>query len=620
MEVQRSLPKFIENPDPKVLALGSYIVVDLEVTNKEKGSARVDENKIVYGFARGSDGRQWDVYNLFDLREIPWQDYDLVIAHNAKFEFQWLSRAGVDTHQLLPFCTQIADYVIGGNRTGQKIWPVNLDACAKRRGLGQKDTVGKWIRAGICPSTIPLPLLRKYCRKDVDLTERLLVLERRELAARGLYPVLLLRVLFCPVVADLEMRGMHLDSEIVLAEDEALAKEESSLVNRMREIAGPINLRSWQQKAWFMYGDPKGLRLPIPRDKYNRKMISGKCKQFPDGAPSTDAEALRYLSTLKLKEAQQEWISLHTRFQKVSKLRSSYTKKFVQAVNGSDSILYGGLNQTVTKTHRLSSSPNLQNIARRLKRCFSPRYEDWKIANADYAQLEFRTAGVLANDKQVLEDIKNKADVHSYTASVIFGEDFTGLVVGSDARKEKRNQAKAHTFKPLYGGKSGTDDEVRYYTAFREKYPDITAMQQGWVDECLEHQKFRMVTGLWIYFPGTQWNSDGTFVKNSTKILNLPVQQFATADIAPLGVTLLWHYMHVANLKSFLVNEVHDSCIAEVHPDEIEQFRDLAKSAMVDDMIEKMSSIIGFRIKYPMAVDVEVKTNWDYNKEVKTNG
>ena len=77
----------------------------------------------------------------------------------------------------------------------------------------------------------------------------------------------------------------------------------------------------------------------------------------------------------------------------------------------------------------------------------------------DYSQLEFRVAGFLANDEMVLTDVEAGTDVHSYTASVI------GCT---------RQEAKAHTFKPLYGGVSGTEDQQRYYRAFKDKYRGVT--------------------------------------------------------------------------------------------------------------------------------------------------
>ena len=105
------------------------------------------------------------------------------------------------------------------------------------------------------------------------------------------------------------------------------------------------------------------------------------------------------------------------------------------------------------------SDPNFQNQPRGktfpIRKVVTSRFDKGSILEVDFSQLEFRTAVYLAQDKQGMEDIKNKIDVHQYTASII------GV---------SRQDAKAHTFKPLYGGVTGTEDEKRYYSKFLEKY------------------------------------------------------------------------------------------------------------------------------------------------------
>ena len=64
------------------------------------------------------------------------------------------------------------------------------------------------------------------------------------------------------------------------------------------------------------------------------------------------------------------------------------------------------------------------------------------ILEGDYKQLEFRVAGFLSKDKQVYKDVKNNVDVHQYTA---------------DTMNVSRQDAKAHTFKPLVVKKEGVD-------------------------------------------------------------------------------------------------------------------------------------------------------------------
>ena len=76
----------------------------------------------------------------------------------------------------------------------------------------------------------------------------------------------------------------------------------------------------------------------------------------------------------------------------------------------------------------------------------------------------------LANDEQVLKDIKNKVDVHSYTAKIL------GV---------SRQKAKSDTFKPLYGGILGTPKQMQYYRAFKNKYSGITRWHTELQNEAL---------------------------------------------------------------------------------------------------------------------------------------
>ena len=90
-----------------------------------------------------------------------------------------------------------------------------------------------------------------------------------------------------------------------------------------------------------------------------------------------------------------------------------------------------------------------------------------EVGEGDGAQLEFRVAAHLGRDEQALTDIRDKVDIHSFTAAVI------GC---------SRQEAKADTFKPLYGGQSGTKAQQSYYAAFKSKYSGIADAQSAWIN------------------------------------------------------------------------------------------------------------------------------------------
>ena len=115
-----------------------------------------------------------------------------------------------------------------------------------------------------------------------------------------------------------------------------------------------------------------------------------------------------------------------------------------------------------------------------LRKVIQSRFEGGQIIEVDFAQLEFRTAVFLAQDKQGMEDIKNKIDVHKFTADVI------GV---------SRQDAKAHTFKPLYGGTTGTDAEKKYYKTFAEKYKGITRWHDELQSQAITYKRVKQPTG-----------------------------------------------------------------------------------------------------------------------------
>ena len=175
--------------------------------------------------------------------------------------------------------------------------------------------------------------------------------------------------------------------------------------------------------------------------------------------------------------------------------------------------------------------------------------------------------------------------------------------------KKIRQEAKAHTFKPLYGGESGTENEQEYYRAFKTKYKGITDMQTRWKDEVLKTKQLRTITGLIFYWPDTHITRSG-YITNTTAICNYPVQMFATADIMPIAVRCLWQRLRSSKMKAFLVNTIHDSAIGEVPDDEIEQYKLYAEEAFNKDSIEFIEKLYGIEINLAFDSEHKISSHW----------
>jgi len=286
----------------------------------------------------------------------------------------------------------------------------------------------------------------------------------------------------------------------------------------------------------------------------------------------------------------------------------TYLNTFVEGLKNftnEKGFLHPKFMQAITATGRLSSrDPNFQNQPRGktfpIRKVVTSRFDGGKILEIDFAQLEFRTAVYLAQDKQGMKDIEDKIDVHQYTADII------GV---------SRQDAKAHTFKPLYGGVTGTEDEKRYYTKFLEKYKDIKKWHENLQSEAIRYKRVKLPTGREYAFPyaeRTPWGGS-TY---GTQIKNYPVQGFATADIVPLACINIYKLMREKDVKSLLVNTVHDSIVADVYPGEEDVMSEIFKQG-TSDVIPSLKKYYNINFNVPLDTESKIGINWLQMEDIK---
>ena len=223
---------------------------------------------------------------------------------------------------------------------------------------------------------------------------------------------------------------------------------------------------------------------------------------------------------------------------------------------------------------------------------------------ADFAQLEFRVAAFLSQDEVAIREVTEGFDVHSYTAKVI-----------SEAGQEtSRQDAKAHTFAPLYGatGYGRTPAEAKYYEHFTDKYKGIARWHRELAKEVLTYKRITTPSGRQFSFPDVRRRKNGT-VTNFTAIKNYPVQSFATADIVP--AVLLEIEQRMSNLQSLIVNSVHDSIVIDIHPDEVDAILDVIQSVN-NDLHNIIDKRFGIDFNVPLLLEAKIGNNWLDQQEV----
>lgn len=600
------LPMYLEVPSVEWYARLPWIVLDFETTNRDKGDAREPRNRLVRVCINAENGGA-RIFPDTILGEA-FAEPCVLVAHNAKFELAWLMRYGIDVRDVLPFDTMVAEYVLAGNRDVR----LGLGDIAARYGFaGKEPVVDRLIQGGVCPSEIPEAWLDARVQYDVNTTLKVAKAQYKLLKAANQLRTFYTRAIVTPVLAAIEAEGLTLDPERVLDVYTQFKQERIKSEAELAAMSGGINMRSTKQKAEYVYDT---LKFDELRDR------DGQPKRTPSGGRMTDAGTL---SALKATTPEQRaFVKVQNAWAKVDSALSKNLEFFQGACEDFNSHIYGQFNQCVTGTHRLSASgkrimtqygergAQFQNMPREFKRLFCASGSGRVILEADYRQLEFITAGNLARDNQVRLDVQNRADVHKYTASVLLRKS------GEDVTAAERQKAKPSTFKPLYGGQSGTPREKEYYAAFRLKYPDIDKTQRRWLAEVLETKQLRTASGLVFYWPDTKVTESG-YVTNTPSIYNYPVQSFATADIVPVGMVYLYWRIKEKGLDARLVNTIHDSGVLDA-ADDAETLRTIGgyvlPQAMIEDVECWLRKVYDYELWIPLSGEAKVGSHWGADK------
>ena len=338
-----------------------------------------------------------------------------------------------------------------------------------------------------------------------------------------------------------------------------------------------------------------GVLYTTGREVAGFKRTARSSKDTSIGGWKVDADTLKVFQEQSTLGAEREFFAGLIRLNQIK----TYLKTFVGGVEryvGKDGILHQNYLQCVAATGRLvSRDPNAQNWPRGftfpIRRCFISRFTGGVLTHADQGQLEYRVAVLLANDEAGRADIRNKVDAHQYTADII------GV---------NRQEAKAHTFKPLYGGSTGTKAEKSYYTQFLLKHEGISRWHEQLQTEAVTNKTIRIPSGREYAFPyARRLRNGGT--SQSTQIKNYPVQGFATADLVPIWIIILFG-LWTPDIKSLLCMTTHDDVVIDTHPAEKQLVIELVLEAH-RRLPDNVQLRYNYKIDIPLAVEVKQGPN-----------
>lgn len=398
-----------------------------------------------------------------------------------------------------------------------------------------------------------------------------------------------------PVLWQMEQNGISLDAEClrgVGAEiDTAVAKLNKTMKD---EVGFDINLNSSVQIGNFL---AEKLQVPLKKTKTGRYATN-------ENEISQYAETYPFIQKL-------------LEYRELTKLRSTYIDTLIEKVDENGRV-HTSYTQVAASTGRLSSSnPNLQNIpastgfGQKIKSCFTAE-KGTVLVSFDYSQQELRILAHLSKEEALLNAFQEKKDVHTTTASQLFGVEYDKVT------REQRMIAKTINFGVIYGMSSfgmssqlhiPVEDAQKFINAFYETYPNI----RTYYDEYLERGKLNgfveTILGRRRYvfeFPGQ------TTIDNSMRrvLINYPIQGSA-ADLMKKAMITIHKEVVEKNKDVKLLLQIHDDLVFEVKNDK----------KMLPEFIEKVRKIMCevYPLSVPIEVDVKMGERWGEMEKVSDN-
>lgn len=388
------------------------------------------------------------------------------------------------------------------------------------------------------------------------------------------------------VLGSMEYCGMAVDKNQLNELGNKFKEIISNLEEEIFSLAGEkFNINSPKQLGVILF---EKLELPV-------------IKKTKTGY-STSADVLE-----KLRD-KHEIIDKITEYRQIVKLNSTYVEGLLGIINPISGRIHSSFNQTITTTGRISSTePNLQNIpvktemGREIRKVFIAD-EHSKLVDADYSQVELRVLAHMSGDEHMIEAFQNDIDIHSKTASQIFGVDV------NDVSSKQRSEAKAINFGIVYGKTDfGLSQDLNipvpqakaYIESYFANYDKIKVFMDDAIKNATDNGYALTIFNRRRYIP--EINSSNFMVRNQGKrfAMNAPIQGSA-ADIIKIAMVNVFTRLKDENLKSRLILQVHDELIVEAVEEELDKVCNIVK--------EEMESAVNLQVH--LDVDLNVGDSW----------
>ena len=551
-------------------------------------------------------------------------NHKIVVFHNAKFDVAMLeyhfgfSFPRFEDTMLLHYCLEEQPGTHGLKQLAMRFTPYGDYEQPMHDWIDGYRKANRILKDNFTWDTIPFDIMKVYAAMDAVVT--LLVFERLYPAVKknsklfNVYQTILLPA--CRFLTDVQDAGVPFDSER-LEKSRALMQED--IDEAVRQLYEFDAVKTFERIKGKEFNPNSTVQLrELLFDFVGLKPTGIKTGT---GAHSTNAEVLNIL-------AEEHEIPKHIlSIRQKSKIKNTYLDKILPQLDR-DGRLRTGFNIHSTTSGRLSSSGkmNMQQIPRDnpiVKGCIRAK-EGNKIVAMDLTTAEVYVAAVLAKDEALMDIFRSGGNFHSSIAKLVYNLDCEVDAV-VDYFPTERQAAKAVTFGIMYGAGAAkiseqvTKDSGKYFSKTEaqeviDDYFNEFHKLRTWIDKS---SKFIRDNGfIYSHFgrkrrlPNVKSDNRGIASHEVRSGLNFLVQSIAS-DINLLGAVDTHNKIKDKPAKIFAL--VHDSILAEVREDYIEEYSDILLECVQKD---RGISIPGS----PVGCDFEIGDDYSMGKYEKKYG
>jgi len=508
-------------------------------------------------------------------------------GQNIKYDMSVLKWYDVEIKGKL-FDTMIAHFLI------QPDMRHNMDVMAETylnySPVSIETLIGKRGKDQISMREVPVEQIKEYAAEDADVTLQLHKKFEPMLKQTGTLKLFEeVEIPLVPVLAAMEAEGINLHKPTLKELSVALEKDILVTEKEIQQMAGTtFNVSSPKQVGEVLYDVLK---------------ITDKPQKTKTGQYSTGEDVLSKL------ENKHPIVRRILDFRELVKLKNTYVDTLPELVNPRTGRIHTSYNQVVAVTGRLSSdNPNLQNIpirterGREIRKAFIPRNEKYTLLSADYSQVELRIIAELSKDPGMLEAFATGEDIHTTTASKVYGVPLKGVT------GDMRRNAKMVNFGIIYGISAfGLADRLNITRTeakeiienYFRQYPYIKDYMDQSIEKARANGYVETIMGRRRYLRDI--NSANATVRGFAErnAINAPIQGSA-ADMIKIAMINIHAEIRKRNLKSRMLLQVHDELVFDVFKTEEKELRELVGDHMKN----------AIKMEVPVEVSMGTGSNW----------